>query len=36
LEKNSKYRDLLIKNANLSLDKYFNMKTNFELLNKYF
>lgn len=36
LEKNSKYRDLLIKNAKLSLDKYFNMKTNFELLNKYF
>ena len=36
LEKNSKYRDLLIKNANLSLDKYFNMKRNFELFNKYF
>ena len=36
LEKNSKYRNLLIENAKLSLDKYFNIKTNFELLNKYF
>ncbi len=36
LENNLKYKNYLIKNASLTLEEYFNIKSNFELLSKHF
>jgi len=36
LENNSKHRDHLIENSRLTLEKYFNIESNFKLLSQYF